>query len=270
MPRRRSENIAPVEEQSAPTFVQPRRRLLSRTAVKTGIFVVASIPVLLFGIWLLAPTIIQLKTRRDIVACKQNLKRIAQALNAYSADYGSYPPPVTRDASGRPMHSWRVLILPYLGEKRLYNSYDLSQPWDSPTNSMLQARIPGVFVSPANTKAGMVGESSYMLVTGPRTMFPPTGPIKPDAIGDGAGNTLLVVETNNTTIPWTSPTDLDVTALPAQIGFLGGLGGNHQGGATVVFADGEAGWLPSDTNRNVVDGLLSPNGGEAVSGAWFQ
>lgn len=269
-PRSRLGNIAPAEENFAPIVVEPRRRLLSRTSVKIGIFIVASIPVLVFGIWALAPTVVQLKTRRDVAACKQNLKRIAQALNAYAIDYGSYPPPVTRDSTGRPMHSWRVLILPYLGEKRLYEAYDLTKSWDSPENAGLQASIPGVYVSPANSKAGIVGESNYMLITGPRTMFPATGAVAPDAIGDGADNTLLVVETNNTTSPWTGPTDLDISAMPAQVGAMGGIGGTHQGGATVVYVDGQTGWLPSDINKNVIDSLISPNGGEAVRGAWFR
>jgi len=37
------------------------------------------------------------------------------ALFNYHDDYGSYPPAYIADESGRPMHSWRVLILPYLG-----------------------------------------------------------------------------------------------------------------------------------------------------------
>jgi hypothetical protein len=34
---------------------------------------------------------------------------------------------VHRDADGRPMHSWRVLILPYLGETALFAKYNLSE-----------------------------------------------------------------------------------------------------------------------------------------------
>lgn len=267
---RRAENIAPAEERKSASVVVPRQPRLSRSAVKSGIFIAAAVPVLMFGIWMLAPRIVQLKKQRDISACKQNLRRIARALNAYAADYGTYPPPVTRDAAGTPMHSWRILILPYLGEKRLYGSYDFSKPWSSPENSSLQARIPSVFVSPANNKAGIVGESSYMLITGPRTLFPSARPIPRNAIGDGSDNTLLVVETNNATLSWTDPSDLDVTVLPGSIGVLGGIGGSHAGGATVAFADGEVGWLPSDTTKSVIDGLISPNGGEAVRGSWFR
>lgn len=269
-PPKARNHIAPVEEQDAPRVAEPRRRRWSPRAVKIGIFLAGAIPIVLLSIWMLAPTIVRLKTRRDITACKQNLKRIARALNAYADAYGTYPPPAVLDASGKPMHSWRVLILPYLGEERLYASYDLNRPWDSPENSSLQAQMPGVFLSPGNSNPLVVGEASYMLVTGPGTMFPPSGPVPRGRITDGVGNTLLVVETNNQNIPWTEPRDLDITKLPAQIGALGGIGGSHEGGATAVFADGEAAWLPSDTGKAIVDSLLSPNGSEAVQGAWFQ
>lgn len=269
-PSARAAEIAPAEERDAPPVVELKRRRFSPAAVKAGIFVIAAIPIAVLSVWMLAPTIVQLKARRDITACKQNLKRIAQALNAYADEYGVYPPPAVLDARGKPMHTWRVLILPYLGEKRLYEMYDMTKPWDSPENSSLQARMPAVFRSPGISNPLVMGESSYMLVTGPGTMFPPTGPVARNLVTDGAGNTLLVVETNNQSVPWTEPQDLDIAKLPAQIGALGGIGGAHQGGATAVLVDGEAVWLPADTSKAIIDSMLSPSGGEAVEGAWFR
>jgi hypothetical protein len=262
-------DIAPAEDRDDVGAVVIRPRLVSRTTVRLAIFAVAALPVVLVTFWLLGPTMVQLKARRDVTACQQNLKRIAKALNAYASEYGTYPPAVTRDGRGKAMHSWRVLLLPYLGEKQLYSQYDMSASWDAPQNSSLQAQIPSVYVSPANTRAA-VGESSYMLVTGAGTLFPAGPPGNPKNIRDGAANTLLVVETNNSRVAWTEPVDLDITRLPAQIGAIGGIGGSHQGGATAVFADGEAAWLPSDTSKAVMDGLLSPAGGEAVQGAWYK
>ena len=49
-------------------------------------------------------------------ACKDNLRQIGLALSAYHEEYGSFPPAYIVDAAGRRMHSWRVLILPYLGQ----------------------------------------------------------------------------------------------------------------------------------------------------------
>ena len=43
-------------------------------------------------------------------------------MHNYHDEHGSFPPAYIADASGKPMHSWRVLILPYLDEKGLYRN----------------------------------------------------------------------------------------------------------------------------------------------------
>jgi hypothetical protein len=43
------------------------------------------------------------------------------AVANYEFANGAFPPPFLADASGRPMHSWRVLILPFLEQGELYN-----------------------------------------------------------------------------------------------------------------------------------------------------
>src|SRR5262245_6205217 len=46
--------------------------------------------------------------------CTNNLKQIALALYNYEQEHKVLPPAYTVDATGRPLHSWRTLILPYL------------------------------------------------------------------------------------------------------------------------------------------------------------
>src|SRR5262245_49759347 len=70
--------------------------------------------------------------------CTNNLKQIALALHDYEQEHGALPPAYTVDAAGRPLHSWRTLILPYLEQEKLYQSIDLSKPWNDPANA--QAR----------------------------------------------------------------------------------------------------------------------------------
>ena len=40
--------------------------------------------------------------------------QIQLALSVYADEHGAYPPAFVADASGRRMHSWRALLLPYL------------------------------------------------------------------------------------------------------------------------------------------------------------
>ena len=46
---------------------------------------------------------------------------------------------------GRRLYSWRVLILPYLEQKGLYDLFDRTAAWDSPHNRELLARRPSVY-----------------------------------------------------------------------------------------------------------------------------
>ena len=48
------------------------------------------------------------------VQCQSNLSRLGLAFRQYHDDYGSFPPAYLVGADGNPMHSWRVLLLPYL------------------------------------------------------------------------------------------------------------------------------------------------------------
>ena len=57
--------------------------------------------------------------------CTSHLKQLGLALQNYNDVYKCFPPVCTTDANGKPMHSWRVLILPFLEEKALYGKYDL-------------------------------------------------------------------------------------------------------------------------------------------------
>ena len=69
----------------------------------------------IFAIWLLATSgnaihvaVVGKST------CFSNLRQIAKALNDYGQATGHFPPPFVADANGKPMYSWRVLILPYM------------------------------------------------------------------------------------------------------------------------------------------------------------
>ncbi len=74
-----------------------------------------------------------------------SMKMVAKALREYHADNGEYPPPIIRDDAGKPMHSWRALLLPYLDEDPLAEAYLLDEPWNGPHNSKLAKYRPWHF-----------------------------------------------------------------------------------------------------------------------------
>ena len=80
--------------------------------------------------------------------CTNNLKHIGLALLNYNDIFGCFPPAYTTDANGKPMHSWRVLILPFIEQQTLYKRYRFDEPWDGPNNSLLAKEMPSVFPLP--------------------------------------------------------------------------------------------------------------------------
>lgn len=80
--------------------------------------------------------------------CSNNLKQIGLALHNYQSVFGTFPPAFTKAADETPMHSWRVLLLPYLEQQALYDQIDLNQPWDAPVHQVLHASCPSVYRCP--------------------------------------------------------------------------------------------------------------------------
>jgi hypothetical protein len=65
-------------------------------------------------ICLLLPAVRSARGPARRAQCGNNLKQIALALLTYETVYHALPPAYTVDADGKPLHSWRTLILPYL------------------------------------------------------------------------------------------------------------------------------------------------------------
>ena len=81
------------------------------------------------------------------------------------------PPAYTVDAKGRPLHSWRTLILPYLEQEPLYQTIDLSKPWNDPANAKaLETSLP-VFRCPE--AVGPQNTTTYLAIVAPNGCFIP-------------------------------------------------------------------------------------------------
>ncbi len=169
--------------------------------------------VVLVGLVLLGLILPEIPTRdrHRRPQCLNNMHNIALALHNYHSAYGSLPPPYIADASGRPMHSWRVLMLPYLDRPDLYQAYRFDEPWDGPNNSKLHNLIVDVFNCPEDHGGKKSTETSYVAVVGPETLWPGDRAVRLDDVTDGLGNTLLVVEIANSGIHWLEPRDLHVS-----------------------------------------------------------
>jgi ribosomal protein S27E len=185
-------------------------------------FVFIGLIVLLVGcggvlVALLLPAVQSARSAARQSMSMNHMKQIMLALHNYHDVNGTFPPAYIADADGKPMTSWRVLILPYVEESMLYDQYDKTKPWNSPENLALAERVPSVYQSPLMepTPENRLS-TNYLLVAGKGTAFAnPNGP-KMAEITDGTSNTICVVEVADPGIVWTQPSDLDA----AQLDFL--------------------------------------------------
>ena len=248
-------------------FSPTARRLIAAVLCIAGLAGFASV-IYRYGV----PAITTLSSGRERAIAVSNLEKIANALNAYSADHGVYPLPMVRDKSGKPMHSWRVAILPYLNETSLYNDYDFNQPWDSPTNYALVEKMPAVYSS-ATPGSWSDYECHYQLVAGDRTLFPSIGPVNPKKLLDDPSKTALVVEAlsaksgQNQTRTWTEPFELDLQAMSGLIGSSPGveIGAVTEGGAAIATVDGAGHFIEDTTPPEIVLAILTASGGEPLA-----
>jgi Protein of unknown function (DUF1559) len=95
----------------------------------------------------LTPTLEQLAALAAIDQKMNDLKMVALAIFKYYDRHGTLPPSYSVDKAGKPLLSWRVLILPYLEQQAVYRQFHLDEPWDSPHNIKLLPLMPKVFRS---------------------------------------------------------------------------------------------------------------------------
>jgi prepilin-type processing-associated H-X9-DG protein len=167
------------------------------------------------------------------------------------------------------MHSWRVLLLPYLDQGPLYVQYRFDEPWDGPNNRKLADKILHVFNCPSEVHGdgkGTATMTSYVAVVGPETAWPGTKPTTIRDIKDGTSNTLLIVEVANSGIHWMEPRDLHVVQMASTINPKSGQGisSPHTGGAQVLMADGAVRFISQNLAAETIRALLTAHGNETI------
>lgn len=196
--------------------------------------------------------------RSDETICENHLRIILDAMDQYYDDHGKLPPAYVPDSNGIPMHSWRVLLLPYLHYGDWLDYYRMDEPWNSPHNGMLLQTIPNCYRCPADptTKASA---TSYLAITGRSARFEKSSGVELDTLAPNIANRLiLVAEVSNSDIQWTEPKDLDISQMSFTINATETIAirSGHSGGAFVGFATGSRLFLPNSLDSRTVKALL--------------
>ncbi len=187
-----------------------------------------------------------------------NLRQIALALDNYHEDHGTFPPAYIADEHGVPIHSWRVLLLPYLEEQALFGEYRFDEPWNGPNNRKLASKIPYGYQCPSHGHHGeAAGEfvTNYVVVVGPHAIFRGETPTTITDITDGESQTIIVVDVNQQAVNWMAPDDISVDEFISL--FHDDSEFNHPVGTNIVFADGSVSFVSQDMKPNVLNALLT-------------
>lgn len=191
--------------------------------------------------------------------CMSNLRQIAIALLNYHEEYQALPPAFTVDDYGNPLHSWRTLILPYLDQKSLYESIDLSKPWDDPVNARACETSVWVFQCPSRDIPKH--HTNYLANAAAGGCFRLAESRPLSEITDDRAQTLMVVEvSSDRSVPWMSPYDADeqlvLSLAPESTG--------HQHGFHAAMCDGTMRYLSASLPAAQRRALISAAAGDKV------
>jgi hypothetical protein len=144
------------------------------------------------------------------------------AVANYHEEFKCYPPPFLADADGRPMHSWRILLLPYLERNDVYKQYRFDEPWDGPNNRKLADQMPAQYTLHGCEKPGNV-TTNYLRVVGDSTASPSGRSLNAGDIKDGVAHTLFIVENIDAGVHWMEPRDLSFDSMSFTISAPNGI-----------------------------------------------
>jgi hypothetical protein len=193
--------------------------------------------------------------------CNNNLKQISVALYTYCDVNGCFPPPFVTDSTGKPTHSWRRLILPYLDSHPLGVVWpiDLDEAWDSPKNLAAAKRfVPPCYFCPAGNQAPGSGITNYVMIVGEATAAPSDRTVSPQDITAGTARTIIVAEIADSDILWSEPRDLLFDQMSFRINddSKPSISSRHVYGAFVVFVDGHTEFLDNSLDPGRLKALL--------------
>lgn len=207
---------------------------------------------------LLVPAVQKVRSAATHLEMQKQLEQLGVAAHKYEAVHGKLPEHV-RGQEGKMLLSWRVQLLPFLEEgAALYPKFNLTEPWDGPTNRPLVEQMPQVFAPKGLKNSLPPGQTCYRMFGG-KGILPSGRSLTMREIADGTSNTILIVEAGEAA-PWTQPEELP---LPADPGFpLPKLGFTSRGEFLAVFCDGKVHRL---NDRLPLRDYITPKGREKVS-----
>ena len=200
-----------------------------------------------------------------------NLERLGLAALNFESATRRFPAHAIYSSDGQPLLSWRVALLPYLGETDLFSQFHHDEPWDSPHNISLLDDMPEVYRNPwlpfdwpvrQPTFDNAQFKTVYQAMIGPDTMMDGEDRgLTYENATDGARNTAMFVQSAQTeAVEWTKPQDLLFDATNPRAG----LDWSSPEGFWTVLVDGSVHSVSPQVDDADLTNLILRNDGEFV------
>ena len=190
--------------------------------------------------------------------CNDNLQQLAVALLNYMVNQGHFPAVGVSVCNGAPVKSWRVAILPYLGQKGIFDKYDPKQPWDSLNNREIAGSMPEIFRCPDDPAATQTTEqTSYLMIAGRGGLGGLDGKARGLDTVPSPGTTILLIEVPGSGVHWMDPRDLSIDEVIARLKKK--ERGGHPGLLLVAFCDGHVDTMSDANIERALPGLANPD-----------
>jgi prepilin-type processing-associated H-X9-DG protein len=203
---------------------------------------------------MLVPATQRIRLASNRMKDSNNLKQFALAMHNYNDVNGQIPGAIC-DKAGKPLLSWRVMLLPYVEQDNLFRQFHLDEPWDSEHNKKLVEKMPRIFEVPGRpVKAGHTHYRTFVGEKGSWKKYDDTLTVA--GIPDGTSNTWMIAEAEEAVI-WTKPDE-----LPADGKTPPKLGKFFSGGFNVAFWDGSVRYFAKMPKAALK--FIDPNDGEVI------
>ena len=261
--------------------------------------VIAIIAVL---IALLLPAVQSAREAARRLQCVNNLKQIGIALHGYHETHGTFPAGGWIAVSTQPQTinmniGWSAVVLPWLEQRNLFDSLNLSLPYNNAVNSTAGYTVLNVYLCPSEPRKTfwnlypgdtfLAADADYGGMYGPRGLVsptdsnnPPRGPmiynqnISLAQITDGASQTIQIGEDPEAiNAMWISghnnfDQSKPINARPPEE-YGEELTSQHPGGVNTLFCDGSVHFLKNSMNVNALSAVCTRAMGEIVDASSY-
>jgi hypothetical protein len=205
----------------------------------------------------------RVKTLRPSEKSSIKVRDLALGMLSYEREHGTFPPPAVYGKDGQALLSWRVALLPYIEEEKLYREFHLDEPWDCPHNLRLLEFMPSMYGAPQGYGTAQPFCTHYQVFVGKGAAFEGPKGVSLKDVSDGLEQTMLIVEAA-VAVPWTKPEDISFT----PDGPLPRVGGLFKNRFHAAFADGCEHSISKKVSDQTLRAFITRNAGDHPGNDW--